>query len=491
MARRVLVLLRARLASKGPGGGLPVAAWLSQALLAGVVCGLVRDSVPPFAYALVALSVCGALVAIPLLGELGYLLRADPASAWVTALPVTALELKLARTLHVLVALAVLALGSLVPAAVLAPGEFGLFGRLGLFLDGLGMVFALASVLLLAQSVLGGRAESLLVLVQTLLVIGVVVGLGLGLRQIPLLQDVDSLAAGGSVLQAYPVSWFAAPWSAGGGLLAVAAPAVLTALALLLLAVIPPPAEVVARRSAGWLERLLAPLRLAATRLWVRRDERGVFDLVYDALPREREVVLRTVPLLGIPLAFLFAAASGEPGPRRDALLAVLLFTPGTYLPVLLTQVPVSSSPRARWILETAPVPPAAVESGTVKALAVRFVLPLYLLLGVLGWQQGGLELTLRLALPGALVSLYVLRALYPMCVTAPPLSTLPDEVRSDLDWGNVLVVLAVALTVVAIAAVKYIDSYPRAGLAVAGLLVLVALQDRRLRTRVPAEAGP
>ncbi len=39
----------------------------------------------------------------------------------------------------------------------------------------------------------------------------------------------------------------------------------------------------------------------------MRKGERGTFDLVWDALPLEREFVLRTYPMFGIPLAFLVA----------------------------------------------------------------------------------------------------------------------------------------------------------------------------------------
>ncbi len=131
MWRRVGILLRARL-SAGPRGGLPIAALLAQALIAATFCGMVRDRLPPFAYGVFALSIMAALVAIPLIGELGWLLRRDEAEEFVTALPVRARELRLARTLHLLLLLGVLALGSLVPAAALAPANADLLPRLAL-----------------------------------------------------------------------------------------------------------------------------------------------------------------------------------------------------------------------------------------------------------------------------------------------------------------------------------------------------------------------
>ena len=96
MWHRVGILLRARL-SAGPRGGLPIAALLAQALIAATFCGMVRDRLPPFAYGVFALSIMAALVAIPLIGELGWLLRRNEAEEFVSALPVRARELRLAR----------------------------------------------------------------------------------------------------------------------------------------------------------------------------------------------------------------------------------------------------------------------------------------------------------------------------------------------------------------------------------------------------------
>ncbi len=181
MGARILSLLRARL-SAGPRGGFPASALLSQIFLCGAFCLLVRGALPPFAYGLVALTLSGALVCIPLLGELGWLLREDEAADWVEALPARPLELKLARTAHILLVLAFLSAGALIPGALLAPATTGLVGQLALPFLGVGLATALAAILLLAQGILGGRAEGLLVLLQTLVIVGVVVGLVAGLR---------------------------------------------------------------------------------------------------------------------------------------------------------------------------------------------------------------------------------------------------------------------------------------------------------------------
>ena len=481
---RVLALLRARLAS-GPQGGLPVAAWLAQGVIIGVFCALVRDHLPPFAYGVFALSLSAAFLALPLLGELGWLLRRDEAEAWIEAQPVRRHELELARLAHLLILLGGLVLGGLVPAAVFAPSDTELWGRFALPLLGLGQAVLLAAILLGVQSSLGERAEGLLVALQTLLVIGVVVGLVLGLRWIPSLARLPTLGdEHAAFLWLLPPAWFAAPLAAAEGEAArLWLPAFVTVLALVVLALIPPPAR--ERRASGssWLTLLFSPVRRLAQRWWVRSDERGPFDLVYDALPREREVVLRTVPMLGIPLAFLVVASTeeGVAGARAD-LLALLLFTVGVYLPILLTHVPGTSSPRAAWLTGTAPVPEGAIRSGAIKALAVRFLVPLFALLSFIAWTQAGALWTLRLAPPALIVALLVLRSLYPVCVSDPPLSVAPSDLRFELDWMGVLGGLSLVLTLLAVLAQRFVNG-PVLGLGLLGaVLACEVLADRRLR---------
>jgi hypothetical protein len=215
----------------------------------------------------------------------------------------------------------------------------------------------------------------------------------------------------------------------------------------------------------------------------VRASERASFDLVFDALPLEREFVLRTYPMIGIPLAFLVAGARGETGAGRDGLLAVLLFTPPTYLPILLAHVPATASPRARWLLETAPLPDSSIANGALKAVAVRFLLPLHAFLFALAWSQVGFGFALRLALPGALLSLIVVRRLYPMCVSDLPLSVAANEIESKMDWTGILLTLAVALTIVAVLAFKYITSVP-IGIGVCAVLLAIELALDRAASR-------
>lgn len=481
MLGRIRILLRARLAS-GAGSSSPVAALLAQALIASFFCALVNDALGPFAYGLFSLTLTCALVAIPLIGELGWILRRDPAEEWVGALPALAFERRVARTLHLALVLWVLALGSLVPAAIFVPDTTHVLPRLMLPVLGLGLVTLLAALLLLVQNLLGERAEGILVAFQTLLVLGVVVGVVLGVRSVPTLARMPGLGdEHARFLWFFPPSWFAAPLATAEGEPARWwLPGLAGALGLGLLLLLPPAAS---RRTvrAPWLSVLLWPLRRVATRFWVRADERGAFDLLYDALPREREVVLRTVPMIGIPLAFLVVASAEGGTQERSDVLALLLFTAGIYLPILLTHVPASATPLASWIHRTAPVSDDAVVAGAIKALAVRFLAPLYLLLGFVAWVQAGPNVVWRLALPGFLISLLVLRRLYRVCVDGAPLSTAPDEIRFDLDWFGLLGGYALALTGAAIAANRWLT--PAGALVLVLCLVAVeALAERASR---------
>ena len=485
-SRRVLAILSARLRAHMGGELIPFAALLAQGSLVGALTFMVRDQLPPWGFALFILFASGGLVLLTLLGEFGSLLRTDPAAAWSEALPASAMEQRLGRALAVLVLLALLSFSVLLPAVLLAPPALGWDARALLLLAGVGQAIALGSTLLVLQSLFGDRIESALLLLQTVLVVGAVTGLlnapGLapGMRAIELGE-----APWPDLLSFAPPTWYAslvasAPASAGAPHPAYLLAGTLVALALL--ALLPPGRERGASRDAGLVQLALRPLRALATRTWVTRDERGVFDLVYDALPRERDFVLRTYPMIGIPLAFLVAGADGADGEGLRDLLALLLFTPAVYLPVLLAHVPVTSSPEARWLLETAPIGPMTIESGAVKALAVRFILPLYLVLAGLAAFFAGPFFALRLAVPGLLVTLVALRLLYPRCVLGLPLSTAADRIEVRHDWTGFLLTLAVVLTLLAITAQRLVTDLPRAAGLVAGLLLVSWVLERGSR---------
>jgi hypothetical protein len=367
-----------------------------------------------------------------------------------------------------------------------------LFARSILIGAGLGQALFLAAVLLAFQSALGERAEALLVILQTVLVAGIVIGLVAGLRLVPELAHLASPADVSFEMSLYPPTWFAAlvvSAAPGANPLWMLPASLATAAAIAILAAAPLPPPPRWRKSGGWLAFVLSPIRALATRVWVRAGERASFDLVFDALPLEREFVLRTYPMFGIPLAFLVAGARGETGASHDGLLAVLLFTPATYLPILLAHVPATASFRARWLLETAPVSAAAIANGALKAVALRFLLPLYVLLFALTWSQVDLAFALRLALPGALVSLIIMRKLYPMCVGDLPLSVAPNEIEAKLDWTGTLLTLAIGLTIAAVVAFNFITSIGL-GLGLCAVLLAIDVWIDRARSKAAEAVG-
>jgi hypothetical protein len=223
----------------------------------------------------------------------------------------------------------------------------------------------------------------------------------------------------------------------------------------------------------------------------VSRDERAAFELVFDALPRERSFVLRAYPLVAVPLAFLALGARQETGVGAEGLYALLCFTTAAYLPLVAAHVPASDSATARWLLDTSPIPRAALQAGALKAVVVRLVLPLYTLLALLCWSQGGALLALRLALPGALVAVLVLRLTWHRCVQDLPLSVDPDELAVELDWMGLLAGLGLVLTVVAVGVTRSVTG-PASALALsAALLGGELVLDRVWRGLQRAEAGP
>jgi len=196
---------------------------------------------------------------------------------------------------------------------------------------------------------------------------------------------------------------------------------------------------------------------------------------------------LRTYPLIAVPLAFL---AIGAQDGNSTGLLALLLFTPATYLPILLMHLPATDSARARWILDMGPVSPTAIENGALKAVAVRFVLPLYIGLGALCWGLAGADLALRLTPPAFLVALGVLRASYRTCVDDNPLSTAPDDLRVELNLLSVLGAYALTLTVLAMLAHIFIKTLA-VGASVTVFLVFIELVRDRVWRQGQATGEP
>jgi hypothetical protein len=454
---RVLALLRARWKAEAAGGA-PIAPLLTHAALSALLCGLVRDELDTWGYALCALSFSAALAAIPLLGELGAVLRRDPAEAWVEAQPITRRDVAWARAIHVLALLFALAAASLLPAALMLHG--GLATRAALFGIGFAQVTCLAAVLLFAQAWLGGRAESLLVALQTALVVGVLVGLVVGMRQIGLLREWTKLGVPLPPAVAWlPPAWFAAALHEQAGAPWRGFPLAAALLALAVLAFAPAATPLPARATGGLLDRMLSPLRSLASRSWVEPAERGAFELVATGLPREREFALRVYPLFGLPLAFLLLGGTGADANRNEAFASLLLFSVGVYLPVLLAQVPCSESHAARWLLDGAPVAPTAIENGACKALVVRFLVPLYVALFALVAATVSPLFALRIAPVAFLCSTLLLRKMYATCASERPLTIAPSELNAPFDWAGMLGGLAFGAAIAAAAAWKLLAS--------------------------------
>ncbi|MAF64917.1 MAG: hypothetical protein CMJ84_04565 [Planctomycetes bacterium] len=494
MLPRVLALFRSRLAAHLGGEGLPVGALCAHGTLTSGACLILRDGLAPFGYALLALTLAAGLLCISLLGEFGGLLRDDPAAEWSRSLPATELERRLGHSSAVLAMVGLLSAGSALPAALLAPPSLDTGARVVLVAAVFAQALVLSCGLLAMQSALGERAEGLLVGLQSLLVALAAAG---GLGALRLGSWLRTLALGEvdwpAWLDAAPPAWFAATVGSApdaAGLPSAWGVVALAVGAAALLCAVPPAPAARGRRSATLAARLLELPRRFAARWWVHRRERGTFELVFAALPLERDFVLRTYPMIGIPLAFLLVGARAQSGAEREGILTLLLFTPAAYLPVLLAQLPATASPRARWLVDCAPIAPAAIRGGALKALAVRFLIPLHGLLAAVAVLLGEGALAGRLAPAGAVVSVLAVRLLYPRIVSAPPLSTAVEELEVNHDWMGLVMTLVVVLVGVSFLAGALVTSLPRAAAFTAGLIAVELALDRRGHSWSSSPAG-
>ena len=423
-AGRTLALLRAHFGAARASTSL-FASGATQALVTGVLGGVLASEVGGFVYATFVFTLVALLITMPFFGELGFPMRGEGEGDWLRALPATAGERRVAQLLVVLALLAALAGPSLAVAAWLSPNAseidatgWGWSGRLALILGGLGFAAAWIGGLTALQSLLMGKLPALWRAIQAL--IGAL-SIGGILLSVPWFAGLEFARPGelGPLASAWPATWFAGPLPS----LPVALVSLVFGLAVFLASAFVPRPASSERARTSWSDRLVEPFARLAERFWVRSDERGAFRFVLRALPAEREFALRVFPLLGLPLAFLWVAFTRPPGPEKNGLLALILFTPGFYLPVLASQTCASASAAARWLLECHPTTRAAIDNGWLKAVVVRYVLPLHLALGLMAWQQAGWEFTVSLALPAALVSVLALRGLWRQTVIDLPLS--------------------------------------------------------------------
>ncbi|MEZ6003141.1 MAG: hypothetical protein R3F17_12815 [Planctomycetota bacterium] len=480
MWQRIRWLVRGRLEGEWfgeRGSRVPAAPLLFQALVASALLFVVRGDLDAHGHSVFVLTLLAALNLLSLLGELAPLLASDPAEEWVGGLPVTAREVRLSKIAVCLLVTFGMSLGVLLPAILLAPPDMTWPARLAL--AGLGLVqsvFLTALGLLLHRAFQGTRGGAL-ILLQAALFVGLFVGFVAGLGRANLLAGWTQTGGWWLLL---PSTWYAAPLAPEplGPATALLVASVLLALAILWFA--PFPSKSASLGTSSLTGTLLRPLAALLRRIWVRPAERPVFDWIYTALPAEKDYGLRTYPLLAIPLAFLFLGAEGTK-PEGQGLLAILSFAPLTYLPILLMFVPATATPAARVLIDSAPLEPAVEREGARKALAVRVILPLYLLLlGVL-WVVAGWKLAVQLVPPAAALTVLLLRTLWPRYVDPSPLASPAQELggawRDDLTGG--MFVMALISVVAALATWKYVPG-PLGGCTVAvGLLLLEAVLCR------------
>jgi hypothetical protein len=480
MWNRILPIVRAQLGGEWyaeRGARLPIAPVLFQLTISAVLCALARDLLPAYPYAVFALAVPLGLGALALFGELAPLLRADVAAEWIGAQPVRPAELRLARLIVLSVLLGGLALGALLPAAVLAPAGFGILPRVGLVVVGLLQALALAAGLLAIQALCARRAEGLLVLLHTLTFVVVLVGFSTGLGQ---LRALAAVTEPGGALLLLPSIWFAAllPGGPGGAALLLGWSALVVTGVLLALAPFPPAPE--ARRTGTPLGLLLEPVRRLAAKVWVRPAERASFEFLWDALPAERDFVARAYPLLAVPLTFLLLGAGGDSLQARG-LLAIAIFAPAIYLPVLLMHVPVTATPDARWLLDTSPLRPEDEAAGARKALALRLLLPLFVALGALAWARADLRFALTLAPVALACTLVLQRLIWRAFVSQPPLSCAPSDLGTvwNDSGSSGMLGIAIAVSLLAIGAWRTVPG-PLVGFACLGLALVLELIPAR-----------
>jgi hypothetical protein len=433
-------------------GGWPISASVFLAALSSLLASLAGDVLPAFPFLWLALSIGPLLLGLPILSDLSRFLRHDEATEWVGALPARRSERTLARVLQLLAWLGVLALAWFVPWSLFAPPETSRAGRLGLVPAGFALALTLAAALLWCQQAFIRRHAWTLILLDTVWMALAVLGI---LQLLGHLPEIATLAPETGVVRWLPPTWLAQEWL--GTVVVPVGTALLGCAGLVALALLPgvePPSG----PTQSLLERWIAPLRWLALRLWVRERERGAFDLVYLASPREREFALRIYPMIGIPLAFLWLAASGGSERWRSDVLALLLFTSAVSLPMVLVHLPLTESPQAAWIQIVSPCSDRARQEGALKAVFVRWIAPLYLALLVLGLGLGRAGEVLRLWPTALALALLSTRWLYPRCVRDLPLSRAPEDLRSSLGWTGTAMTMAATLTLAAVLANRFLD---------------------------------
>ncbi len=330
----------------------------AQGFLSYIFASISYNEAAPLAYLAGTLSFVSALALLSLLGTLQDNLI-DPADRdLVRPTPLSTPTWFVARALHLLLYLAIFAIGLSIAPAVLACWTLDTWLAFPVYFAGsLLLVGTLAGLLqlplLLASRLLGeGAASSLSALLRALLLGGSFFGLALGLRA--MLRGPESFPGGMEFLQLLPSYWFAHAelfvLGAGGdpswALLALAAPFALT---LALLAIASLPVKSGGRRRLtegrdGLLLRIVGPV-LASNR------EKGATAFVLSLMGRERSFRLKALPLLGLPLGMIFFGDREAEG----IFYALMHNLPLAFAPFLIHGLPYADNWRAAWILDSSP----------------------------------------------------------------------------------------------------------------------------------------
>ncbi|HKE01174.1 MAG TPA: hypothetical protein VKE69_09200 [Planctomycetota bacterium] len=477
--------------ASGAGAGSTLASTvLFQAAVAVMAGGVLYLALSPFALLVAGLTLVAILSALALGPEAADILRGDESRT--AGLPVGRATMRAARALHAATYLILGTAGAAIPIAVFA-GAAASSVAVGIAAFGAAMhqsafLAAIAGGLdaLLARSRVGDRLRSFLSLA---IGAALVAALLLGIRPLPEVES--SIAAARPWLAAFPPAWFAAEALALGGalpfaagdLLGAAAGGSIAAALLALLATRPTRRETAVVRRPGALRR-------AASRLWVRPDERATFDLVLDVVPRERDRALRAGPIFAFPAALLLAAAALRDPEERRLLVHVLLFVSSAYLPaavLLLARAPREGA-GARWLFVTSPVTdPAALRAGVRKAAALSVVLPLVAALEAADVAIRGPLVAMRHAPVVLAVALLVLHRSTRGLPQPYPLG----EARGRLlgGAGEGALGLAFVLTLFGFAEERIVRDAWSSVVAGAVMLGLVAIVDRRRRREPPLSA--
>jgi ABC-2 type transport system permease protein len=325
--------------------------------------------------------------------------------------PVTGKTILAARIAHISVYLGLLTLSFSLATFVSGSVHFGLwFTPLFALTLVLALVFLLGLInicyLLLMRFISGERLRDVILYIQIVVTI-VVIG---GYQLMPRLMDISALRtldiAGRNWTYFVPPTWLAAIIDLAAG--RVRQPQ-------LILAVLGICGPIAAALAAGALapsfKRGLAQLELERTQkrdqpavarptlarristLFCRRPvERAAFELIWQIAARDRQFKLRTYPTAGMIFIISAAMILSNPSAAGERLqhlteskaYLLVLYVASALTPLVMIQMRYSDNHEAAWVYRALPVArPGEILGGAFKALFVRMILFIYLLVAI------------------------------------------------------------------------------------------------------------